>query len=581
MKKENTGLDTETYLGYVRLIADDEGSYKEVESLLEILQFLTRNRYRGKFNWFYNIKYDFESIIKYLDEDDLYNLYYDKRIVYEHFTINYLDKKFMGITDTNNHHYYFYDLFAFLETSLNTASKKYLNDYKLDIINASELNINWDYWVSNRENIIKYCIYDANLTKRLADYFWDLMYKNLNFYPKRPFSKGKLSEEYFLHTCYIPTIENIPSAVLELAYKSYSGGRFEILKRGYSENVFVYDISSAYPYEMTTLLDYSLGQWSKTGNNEFNEYADYGIYYCDVVSMEQEFSPFQIVKSGMNIYPNGRFQQYLDSDDIRFIKENFENCEIRCRHGFEWTMQEEKYPLKEKILQLYKWKQTEKNEEIKYAVKIILNSLYGKTIQVVAGRTGKLFNPVWARRITAGTRRKLLKKGLEKPHAVIAFSTDSVASQEPLRFSEKPDIGDFSFEFKGSGVYVMSDVYTLWNEEKRKNRFRGFKLYKDTISSIFDCLKIKDFDNRDLSLYEMLESMGGTKTKYPIFTNSPYHLGECLIHKNKKNPSMINIFHKEKKDVDINGDIRRYWKRNFKNGLDALENLIESKPLMF
>jgi len=63
--KLNRGLDTETYKGYVKLICDDAGNYKEVDDFEQIMQFLTKERFRNHFNWFWNIKFDFESIIKY------------------------------------------------------------------------------------------------------------------------------------------------------------------------------------------------------------------------------------------------------------------------------------------------------------------------------------------------------------------------------------------------------------------------------------------------------------------------------------------------------------------------------------
>jgi hypothetical protein len=53
--KENTGLDTETFEGYVKLICDDSGRFKEVNNLTDCINFLTHVRYRGKFNWFYKI----------------------------------------------------------------------------------------------------------------------------------------------------------------------------------------------------------------------------------------------------------------------------------------------------------------------------------------------------------------------------------------------------------------------------------------------------------------------------------------------------------------------------------------------
>lgn len=575
-KKENTGLDTETYQGYVKLIADDEGNYKYISDFFEILQFLTHKRFRQKFNWFYNIKFDFESIIKYLDRDLLYELYYEKKLEYHHYKIVYFDKKFFSITDLNEHRYYFYDLFNFLETSLNSASKKYLLDQKIDTIDPNQLNTNLEYWNQNEKEIIRYCIYDANLTKRLADYFWNLIYEKLNYYPKRPFSKGKLSEEYFLNKCYIPTINEISRNVLEMAYNSYSGGRFEILKRGYFPEVNIYDIKSAYPYQMTKLLDFTQGKWIESRETTEN----IGFYHCFINTMELNFSPFLLKRSNMNLYPNGSFYSYLTNQEINFILKNFQNTEITIINGFEFIPFQEKYPFKEEIERLYQWKEKEKDEDIKYCVKIILNSLYGKTIQGGStGKTGKLFNPIWASLITSGTRLKLLEYGLKNPECVIAFSTDSISLKKPLIVPKFPKLGDFSFEFSGSGIYIMSDIYTLWNEQKYKKRFRGFTTYKDTIPTLFDILNIPKYDDK-LGLLEILKELTN-KTKYPITINSPYHLGECLIHTKQKNPEMINIFHKSKKNIDINGDIRRVWNRDFKNGLDAMENNIDSYPMKF
>jgi hypothetical protein len=125
-KKLNRGLDTETYHGYVKLICDDEGNYKEIDDFEQIIQFLTRERFRNNFNWFYNIKFDFESIIKYLDKDELIDLYINHELQHgENYTISFIDKKFFSISLKKNSRFYFYDMFGFLETSLNTAAKKY------------------------------------------------------------------------------------------------------------------------------------------------------------------------------------------------------------------------------------------------------------------------------------------------------------------------------------------------------------------------------------------------------------------------------------------------------------------------
>ena len=46
--KENTGLDTETYEGYVKLICDYSGRNKLVNNFDECIDFLTYYSYRNK-----------------------------------------------------------------------------------------------------------------------------------------------------------------------------------------------------------------------------------------------------------------------------------------------------------------------------------------------------------------------------------------------------------------------------------------------------------------------------------------------------------------------------------------------------
>jgi hypothetical protein len=567
-RKENTGLDTETYHGYVKLICDDTGRWKDIECFQDILFFLIDGRYRNRFNWFYNIQFDFESIVKHLPEEDLINLYIEKELNYGGYHISYIPKKFFAIRDLQRHYYYFYDLFSFLDTSLNTASKKFLHDQKIDTINSALLNTDWYYWTQNYKEIVKYCIYDASLTKRLADYFWSIIYNRMNYAPHRPFSKGKLSEEYFLHTCYIPTINDIPKMVLRYAYENYTGGRFEILKRGYFEKVYSYDIKSAYPHVMRNLIDFSLGEWDTVTKETSNPYV--GFYNCEVICNEDVVSPFcKKIHKILNIYPNGIFPIYLNSHEIEFINKNFPSIEITIRNGYEFYPDRLEYPFKEEIERLYKWKESEPDPDIKYAVKILLNSLYGKTIQAVGGRTGKIFNPIYATLITSDTRISLLKQALKNFDKIIAFSTDSVSSTTKLKSPKNPQLGDFSLDFEGSGVYVMSDIYTLWNKQKFKNKFRGFSLVSE-----------KDRNEvEEIPLTKILNSISNS-TIYTYKTNRVYHLGECIRHTRTRDIKDINIFDTTIKTLNINNDSKRIWERDFKHGKDVLTSQINSIPLL-
>lgn len=577
MQKQNVGLDTETYKGYVKLICDSYRRYKFIETFDDLLQFMTHRAYRNKFCWFFNLKYDFDSIVKYLELEDLQHLYDTKKLTYHTYKIFFIDKKFFSITDRNNHHFYFYDIASFVETSLNNAAKKYLKEEKMEGVDGNKLNTDLQYWKDNTDKIVEYCLRDCYLTKEIADYFWNIMYKSLGFNPKNPYSKGHFSEEYFLSKCYIPTINEIPMDVLRYAFMAYSGGRFEILKRGYFDNIYCYDIKSAYPSEIANLIDYNAGKWQYTKKYDENAYD--GFYYCKILSHEKIISPFMQKINQLNVYPVGNFYQYLSHSEIEFILKNFKKSEIEIIDGWEFYEIRELYPFKQEIERLYHLKETESDADIKYAYKIILNSLYGKTIQTAGGKSGKIFNPIWAANITGKTRLKLLKLSMHHFNDVISFSTDSVHSKTRLDWKQTHDskLGDFDIDFIGKGFYIMSDIYELWNENKIKERFRGFTLN-------FDRDSVRD-KNKHISLRHILESIGES-TEYSYTVRRPLHLGEILtgnyIQSLGKNLTKedLNIFFEMPKTINLNGDLKRVWEKDFTSGKQVMETNISSKPIL-
>jgi hypothetical protein len=571
---KNTGLDTETYQGYCRLICDDSGRFEYLKNFEDILKFLTHSRFRNSFNWFFNIRFDFESIIKLIDDINiLTDLYNNKWIKYDNYKISYLDGKYINIIDDNNHSFHYYDVANFFQTSLNEASKKYLNKTKNDNINSAQLNIDLDYWLKNKEEIIKYCIQDAILTKQIADYLLNLMKKSVNFIPLKMYSKGSYSQEYFLKNCYIPTINNIDPNVLKYAYNSYSGGRFELIQRGYFDNSYTYDIKSAYPYQMANLIDITKGKWQYT--KAYRDNAYYGYYLCNIIYYDEILSPFMQRVSGLNIYPNGIFQQYLTQNEIYFIRNNFNTVDIEVIDGYVFYPTKEIFPLRNKILDLYFWKERETDEDIKYMVKIILNSLYGKFIQKVGGNTGSLFNPMYAAEITANTRLELLNFVLNNNVGknkilknLIGFSTDSVHSRIKLsETNNNPDwqnLGDFKLDFEGRGIFIMSDIYSVWNKKEKKDKFRGFSIKIDGEST-----NIQQICGKSI-----------LEPKYNYYQFRPMHLGESLKridHDYKK----VNVWSRMQKTIDLNGDMKRLWDKNFETGWDCFIENHQSIPICF
>ena len=572
-KRGNVGLDTETYMGKVKIIADSSGRCIEPKSDIELLRFLNYRQYRGKIGWFWNLRYDFDSVVKWLPLDIVRELFYTSRTDYEGFKIEYIKGKYFELS-RDKHHTRFYDMANFLPMSLETASQTYLKTGKFKDVDSKRLNTDKKYWEMNIEFIKKYCVRDAQLTQMLADYFWGLVNSTTGLLPNKPYSQGSYSQDYFLEKCFIPQVQDIPTEVLNYAYQSYYGGRFELLQRGHFEKIYIYDIKSAYPAVMAEMPDFTRGSWVYT--DELNPDYQHGFYQCQVIAMNDVISPFMQKYWGLNCYCNGRFNCYLTGYEIDYINRYFPSSEINVYDGFYWIPEgKELHPFAEEIERLYTWKEQEKDENIKYVLKMTLNALSGKLIQTVGGHTGKLFNPLYAAECTARTRLKLLEAArLTGINNVVGFSTDAIHTTRSFNPVKTRDdaLGDFIEDFRGEGLYILSDVYSAWNLDREKNRFRGMYI---------DMESLENKKKKTIRVKDMLTQMGDQATVYRYDVVRPVHLGEVIKHTQRESILNLNLFHTSEKRIDINGDKKRLWDPvSFVSAAEALETHHVSEPLV-
>jgi len=575
-EKGHIGIDTETYKGKVKIIADSFRRCEEIESAIQLLQFLNYKKYRGNFCWFWNIQYDFDSIVKWFPRDNIREMYFTGETTYEGYHIHYLQGKYFELHQHKNPTR-FYDMYNFLNTSLEYAAKTYLgiDEGKINNIDGNSLNTDLGYWDKNYENIVKYCIHDAKLTGRLAVKFWDIVNKTLKMNPRKPFSKGAYSQEYFLSKCFVPRVHDIPTEVLNYAYQSYYGGRFELLQRGYFPQIYIYDLKSAYPSIIAQLPDYRRGLWHKHNIGDvFNSDYLHGFYYCDVKATNDAISPFMQKRHDVNCYCNGAFTVYLTAYEIDYINRRFPGSEINIIDGYFWEPNGPvHHPFKKEVEKLFTWKEIEKDEHVRYVVKTFLNALAGKFNQCIGGKTGKLFNPLYASECSAWTRIKLLDAArLAGFNNVIGFSTDAIhCTRKFIPDKTREDsLGDFVEDFKGEGVYILSDIYTVWNDDKIKNKFRGKQLILEEIEGA----------RKTKSIKTILEELGDQATKYIYRCNRPIHLGEAITHTKHAGIDSINIFHEDERSLDINGDLKRVWEKRFVSAAEALETHHVSEPLV-
>ena len=576
------GFDTETMDGYCFLICDSDGRYEFINSADEWLQFLTYRWYEGKLNFFYNIDFDFFALIKWLPKNIIEDIYHVGKGYYKDYIIEWIPRKAFTIKK-GRHTYRFFDIFQFYHSSLDHASKKYLNMQKIDM--NRELMNDKDFVKNNLKDIISYCIWDAYLTKRLAE-LMQQQFNELDISFNKPYSHAKLSEKYAMTQYKIPKF--YPTEYQEYALRSYYGGRFECFKRGYIDKVYVYDINSAYPYHISHLPDISLSEWYKV--DYVDENANLGFIRCKVTTKYNYTEPLPYRLPYGIVFPHfNDNERFITLQEYRVIKRyNLADIEVldgwfyRDEYGvrpFKWV--EDMYYYRKEI--------QDENPALAHAIKILMNSLYGKFIQITkraeetidwinfdwvttinnketifyrkVKETGNLFCPVYASYITSSTRIQLLEQLIKLQKEAVACFTDSIiATKEWIESSRK--LGGWKKEIEGEMILICSGVYTIRNGEKKRIKFRGI-----VNSNKYDLFEIAKQHKDEKSLNFLLQKA--------------VKLGEALLHTKIHDIEDLNKFKQMEKEINLKHEFKRRWLDTFNTVGELLEKMVDSEPLTF
>lgn len=559
-------LDTETYKGDAKLICDSDGAYLLDGNMDARMNFMTQFKFRNKHNFFYNLKFDIQAILKPLGRELLLELYRDTVTWYGKYKLKYIPKKSFTIT-TSGHTYAFYDIAQFYERKLETASQEYLGEGKItEGIDAQLMNTNLKYWNDNQEKIIEYCKKDALLTKRLGDYLQATYRERLDMLPRKYVSKASVAKDYFKSRCNIPDIRNVPKSALALALAAYSGGRFEVLERGavgYAESE---DICSCYPFQITLIPDITRGEWRRA--REPNHDALLGYYHVVVNVPPMRIAPLPFrVSPTLLVFPCGQFSTYMTLSEIKAYEKYID---IKVIRGIEYFDKEPVYPFRDEIYKLYELKRNTPKNHFGYdLVKKMLNSLYGAFYEKYKNGNkmyaGPLFNPINATEITAGGRIELFREGMIQPKNVIAFATDGIIRKKRPEHNYNNNLGSWDKDADGDTVIFRSGVYRIGERTKNRGIARVEKL-------------VTPYGKYE-SLFDYLEAQPRL-SKYPIINNRPLGLGECLLHTQKKSLADLNIFRDMPYELDINRDSKRVWFDTFQDGGDLMNRSIQSLPII-
>lgn len=272
-----------------------------------------------------------------------------------------------------------------------------------------------------------------------------------------------------------------PIEVQRWAQWAYSGGRIEAPKVGnYEGEVDRRDINSAYPSAAISLPSMNGMDWreEETWNG-----CDYSIVKVKWrYRKEAPFYPLWYRESnGTILYPRmgsgayygvevrSLYDQYEEGKD--FWIEGSMNCYLPEKVEYPFKFIERLY----EIRLIFKRRGSMASE----ALKLGLNSVYGKLAQQAGARNGRVptyHNLVWAGLITAITRRKMYLSAMQSPSEVIAFATDAVITKHGASSSDiaGDGLGEWSCDTLRGITIVQPGVYWLYKGTEWQAKYRGF-----------------------------------------------------------------------------------------------------------
>ena len=537
-------FDIETRDGEMILIANSDGDYLDKITPDNLIEFLYNEKNKSSWNFFYNLTFDAEVILKTLLGTKLKDYLRNRKLewLYDDIKITYIPKKSLRFMK-GKHSVRFFDIAQFYHASLEKAYEDNIGkmpdehkDFKKKRAQFSKR-----FYLHNRKSVINYCVNDCRLTLELCNRFIKMFYGVTGFYPNRWLSSGYLAEKYLIHKkVKIPLFNSIPYEIQDLAYKSYYGGRFEITKRGFMGKAAQIDINSAYPYAISLIPDFSDGTW--VNGTTIHPKAEVGFFKIEANVANDTYIPqfpFRVNNHGNKIiiFPSGHFVTYVTLHEL--LASNPESYNIL--ESWQFIPNSNYKPFSDVIHETYNKRLELKaaNNPAQLPVKIILNSFYGKFGETVNVNVGNLFNPVLFSFITGFTRAQMYKfvrdSNLNKD--VVAFATDSIClrGSKYFDFPETTEIGKFSLKKSADDVFMLQNGYYRFNGIWTS---RGFG--KDAGKEV-EHLKTSVKDGR---LYLVLKELRATRLRTAIL---------------EKRINDIGRFYVKSKELNLNTDRKRLW----------------------
>lgn len=462
----------------------DEVYNPEGLSTKECLDFLTRRYDRSYIRIFYGFGYDVNMSLK-----DMPNEYWDRIEIFVRESghrVQYLQGKMLKIDG-----FTYYDILPFFARSLSAALKDVLHVSDPVIDRGKSLRADL-FDELTLDEIREYNMHEMQRTVELAEHLRTML-NGLDLPLASWYGPGAIAKKMFaVHGIERQNQLHYPPECYDALENAYYGGRFENQTLGKHNDVWEYDIHSAYPSIIKDLPYFR--NWNHTG--KYNPDLSFAVWR---VSWDLRKSPTANLlqplpfrdASGRLSFPLVGSGWYW-APEVYAARAHYGAKYFRIHEG--WIAETEGTPFSWVEDMYYeRMRLKEIGDASEYAIKVGINSLYGKTAQRVGSNT--YFNVAWAGYITSSTRAKLLEAYIRNPQACIGFATDALYTTERLvgiRCSDK--LGDWEEKhYPDGGIFILPGLYVLSDGKIQKNRIRGLP-NTDALSGLLDGLAERPFD---------------------------------------------------------------------------------------
>jgi hypothetical protein len=318
---------------------------------------------------------------------------------------------------------------------------------------------------------------------------------------------------------------SLPDVVNRAALDSFFGGRFELFQLGvHDAPAYEYDINSAYPAAMQHLPQLSDGNWRHYDKSELDALRARG---SDIPGSESQFGFYRVwyrfeddVKAlGMFLafrkFPPHPFAHRAADMSVSFPQDYLGWSPFwtasavwkmipsaRYLEAWVWEPNSDFKPFASAECVDVPFMYSQRNAyakagrpDLKYVLKITLNSGYGKLAQTVGTKWGDNLPPYhqmeWAAHITDYCRARIWDLACRAfaQESLVSCETDALFTTAPIPYAERfcgDDLGHFKrIDFDGL-IYVQSGIYFTKVGDDWTFHFRGLDRDSLTASKVAD-----------------------------------------------------------------------------------------------